>query len=158
MFPSTITRLPRFRDGSVAEWQQKGRRAAISLAILMVTGCAVSPNGDAPGGSAGNDARRELVTQRVKARWDALIKGDLQGSYAFLSPAARGAVPFEQYERNTRKEGFRDAKIDSLTCDADACRVKLSVTYDHKLMKGITTPIEETWVFDKGQAWYVYRG
>jgi hypothetical protein len=32
------------------------------------------------------------------------------------------------------------------------------VTYDHKLMRGIRTPVEETWVFDKGQAWYVYRG
>jgi hypothetical protein len=25
-------------------------------------------------------------------------------------------------------------------------------------MRGIQTPVEETWVFDKGQAWYVYRG
>ena len=71
---------------------------------------------------------------------------------------ARETVTLEQYKRNTRKSGFRDARIESMDCDADACTVKLWVTYDHPAMKGIQTPITETWVFDKGQAWYVYRG
>jgi len=57
-----------------------------------------------------------------------------------------------------RKTGLRDAKIESIDCDADACKVKLWITYDHRLMKGVSTPLEETWVFDKGQAWFVYRG
>jgi hypothetical protein len=32
------------------------------------------------------------------------------------------------------------------------------LTYDHPRMKGITTPLEESWILDKGQFWYLYRG
>ena len=113
---------------------------------------------DARPAKAGADTRQEQVASRVKARWDALIKGDVEGSYAFLSPAARETVTLEQYKRNTRKEGFREARIETIDCDAEACRVKLWITYDHPAMKGLQTPLLETWVFDKGQAWYVYRG
>jgi hypothetical protein len=36
--------------------------------------------------------------------------------------------------------------------------VRLLVTYDHPRMKGITTPVVESWIIDGGQAWYVYGG
>jgi len=118
----------------------------------------VSPIGDGKAATSSPEARRKAVETRVQARWDALIKGDLQASYGYLSPASRESLTFDQYQKVTRKEGFREARIESIDCDADACRVKLWITYDHRLMKGVTTPLDETWVFDKGQAWYVYRG
>jgi len=31
------------------------------------------------------------------------------------------------------------------------------VTYDVRRMKGIETPVDETWIIEKGSAWYVYR-
>ncbi len=31
------------------------------------------------------------------------------------------------------------------------------LTYDHEMMKGIQTPFEESWIIEKGTAWYVYR-
>jgi len=37
------------------------------------------------------------------------------------------------------------------------CKVAVSITYDHRLMKGITTPAQETWVISDGQAWYVWQ-
>ena len=94
----------------------------------------------------------------MNARWDALIKGDLDAAYALLSPASREATTLEMFKRNTRAAGFREARIDKVECGAELCTVKLSVTYDHRLMKGVQTPIEETWIFDKGQPWLVYRG
>jgi hypothetical protein len=45
-----------------------------------------------------------------------------------------------------------------VACEGDACTVRLLVTYDHPRMKGITTPILESWIIDGGQAWYVYGG
>jgi hypothetical protein len=33
--------------------------------------------------------------------------------------------------------------------------VRLLLTYDHRQMKGITTPIVESWIVDGSQAWYV---
>jgi hypothetical protein len=116
----------------------------------------VSPIGDGDtGGATTPEARKAAVESRAQARWDALIKGNLEKSYSYLSPASRSTLTFEQYKGVTRKSGFRNARIDSIDCDAQACTVKLLVTYDHKLMRGIQTPVEETWVFDKGQAWYV---
>jgi hypothetical protein len=115
----------------------------------------VSPIGDGSGAGTTPEARREAVASRVMARWDALVRGDLKASYGYLSPASRETLTFERYQKVTRKTGFRGARVDAITCDADACKVKLWVTYDHRLMKGISTPVEETWVFDKGQAWYV---
>ena len=48
-------------------------------------------------------------------------------------------------------------KIDSMNCDAEICQVKMTLTYDHKMMKGVQTPFQETWILEKGNAWYVYR-
>ena len=118
----------------------------------------MSPIGDGKAAADGPEARRKAVETRVQARWDALIKGDLQASYGYLSPASRETLTFDQYQKVTRKTGFRAAKIESIDCGADACKVKVWITYDHRLMQGLSTPLEETWVFDKGQAWYVYRG
>ncbi len=158
MFSTIKTKIAAFDVSGVAIQRQAARLAAVSIGILGLAGCAVSPNGDERAASLTPEARREVVAGRVKARWDALIKGDVGASYAYLSPATRAAVSLSQYGGKIRKDGFREAKIDSIDCDADACKVKLWITYDHSSMKGITTPLQESWVFDKGQAWYVYRG
>jgi predicted dehydrogenase len=39
---------------------------------------------------------------------------------------------------------YREARVESVKCDVDACIVRLSLTYDHLKMKGITTPITES--------------
>ena len=159
MFSNAIRNQGNFDGLGVSVWRQTRVAAAALLAVLALSSCAVSPIGDGDAGAASSpEARRAAVQSRVQARWDALIKGDLEKSYSYLSPASRSTLTFEQYKGVTRKSGFRNARIDSIDCDAQACTVKLLVTYDHKLMRGIQTPVEETWVFDKGQAWYVYRG
>ena len=158
MFSTVIPKEHDFAALSVAVWRQTGRLVAVWIAVLSLSSCAVSPIGAEKEGATPPDARREAVAGRVKARWAALIKGDLQGSYGYLSLASRESMTFEQYQKVTRKLGFRDAMIESIDCDAEACKVKVWVTYDHRLMSGISTPFDETWVFDKGQAWYVYRG
>jgi hypothetical protein len=158
MFSTLIPRLTKFRALGVSIWRHPRRFAVVSIGILGLSSCAVSPIGDGTAGATGATAPRDVVASRVRARWDALIKGDVAGSYAFLSPAARATVSLAQYEGKTRKGGFREARIDSIDCDATACTVKLWITYDHPMMKGITTPLQESWVIENGQAWYVYRG
>lgn len=158
MFSTVIPKETNFGALSVAVWRQTGRLAAVWVAVLGLASCAVSPIGDGISGAATPEAEREAVAKRVNARWDALVKGDVDASYTYLSPASRQSMTLEQYKRVTRKRGFRGAKIESIACDAGVCSVKLTITYDHKLMKAIETPVEEKWVFDKGQAWFVYRG
>jgi len=51
---------------------------------------------------------------------------------------------------------YKEVKINEVTCDAETCKVKLLLTYAMPKMKEIHTPLEESWVIDKGQAWYVW--
>lgn len=98
------------------------------------------------------------MRQRAISRWDLLIKDDLDAAYAYMSPGSREAVTLAKYKANFRRGAFREAKVESVSCDGDACQAKLFVTYDHPKMKGITTPVVESWIVDGGQAWYVYGG
>ncbi len=49
-----------------------------------------------------------------------------------------------------------EIKVESVECDGAVCKVRLMLTYDHRLMKGLMTPLDEKWVIDEGKAWYVW--
>ena len=158
MVLAAMWRIRRFSAKGVAKWRQPRPAGLAFVALFALTSCAVSPVGDGSGPQGSTEARNAAVAKRVNARWDALIKGDFDAAYALLSPASREATTLEQFKRKTRSGAFREARIDKIECGAELCTVKIWLTYDHQLMKGVQTPIEETWVFDKGQAWLVYRG
>ena len=158
MVLAAIRQFRQFLAKGVAKRRHPGPAELAFVALFGLTSCAVSPLGDGSAAQVSPEARNEAVAKRVNARWDALIKGDLDAAYALLSPASREVTTLEQFKRNTRHGGFREAKIDKVDCGAELCTVRLWVTYDHRLMKGVQTPIEETWIFDKGQPWLVYRG
>src|SRR4030095_3039031 len=128
-------------------------RVLATLGVIALTACATPPGPPATGSAAPTAAAaQDMVTIRAKARWDAMVKGDLDAAYGYMSPASREVTSLEKYKANTRRNWFREAKIDSVACEADACMVKLYVTYDHPRMKGITTPLVESWIIDGGQA------
>ena len=97
------------------------------------------------------------VTERANARWQAMLKRDFDAAYAYLSPSSRAVTPLPAFKARASRTAFRGAKVDGVSCDSEACKVKLTVTYDHRVMKGIATPLEETWVIDQGQVWYVWQ-
>ena len=144
-----------FAKVTVAGWRQVAA-AVVAAVTLGVAGCASAPAGQAPDGAT-PAAREELVTSRALARWDALIKGDVKGAYAYLSPASRAVTSLERYQAKTNTSSFRSIKLDRVSCETESCRVRLWLTFDHRMMQSVVTPIEETWVFDGGQAWFVYR-
>ncbi|MFO1316079.1 MAG: hypothetical protein U1F58_10775 [Burkholderiales bacterium] len=128
---------------------------------MAVTACASAPEGGAPGVPATlatPEAKQAAVAARAKARWDALVRDDMEAAYAFLSPGSRDTTSLEKFKANTRRGAYREGRVDRVTCDGDACIVVVYVTYDHPRMKGITTPLTESWIIDAGQAWYVYGG
>ncbi len=101
------------------------------------------------------EARHAFVTERVNARWAALIKDDMEAAYAFMSPGSRAVTSLEKFKASTRRGAFRQVVVETVVCDGDACKVRLVLTYDHRQMKGIVTPVNEAWIFERGQAWYV---
>lgn len=72
-----------------------------------------------------------------------------------LQPGVKELISLEKFKANTRRGAFREGKVESVKCEDDACQVKVMVTYDHPKMKGITTPVIESWIVDGGQAWLV---
>jgi hypothetical protein len=121
----------------------------------MLVGCA-SPGG-APVAPAPTtpEARQAVVAERANARWAALIKDDVEAAYGYLSPASRKVTSLDKFKSSLRRGAFRAAEIKTVVCDVEVCKVGLMLTYDHRMMKGITTPLSEAWVFEGGQAWYV---
>ena len=128
--------------------------AAVLLVTFLVSACAVSPNGD----EMTAQGRRDIVAKRAMERWNAIINGDFAAAYAYMSPASRATVPLERFEANTRKGSYRKAELDHVDCGEETCTVKLWITFDHPQIKGLRSPVEESWIFDHGEAWYVYRG
>lgn len=157
MFCAAIERLSNFRARSVAVWRHTGAALMGLTLLLTLSSCAVSPSGDGGAGTGSAEAVRDLVSARVNARWDALIRGDLDAAYAYSSPGTKQAMTLERFKRITRKEGFRSATIDKMDCDAVHCDVGLTVIYDVGKVKGLRTTLKEPWVIENGQAWYVDR-
>jgi hypothetical protein len=110
------------------------------------------------------EVKAAVVKERAQARWQALIKGDLDAAYVYLSPGSKAATSIEAYRRQIRPGLWRTAKVESAECEAELCSVKLQLTYDiprgpmsPKAIPGIETPISERWVIENGSAWFVYR-
>lgn len=103
------------------------------------------------------EAKQAAVTERAKARWQAVIDGEVEKAYGYLSPGSKAVTTFDNYRARARLSGFRAADIESVACETEACKVKVRVVLDHRLMTGLTVPVEETWVLENGQYWYVWR-
>jgi hypothetical protein len=125
-----------------------------AASIIAVAGCATM-------GGLGKDstieAKRTVLAQRINARWDALIKGDVDTAYTYLSSASKEAYPLNVYKNKVKPGAWRSVKIDEIGCDADICWAKMILTYDHKVIKGVQTPFTEHWIIEKGNAWFVYE-
>jgi hypothetical protein len=144
---------------------RRGRRFLATAGLVALAGCAATPpaterSAATPAMPAPTtpEARQALVSQRATARWDLLIKDDMDAAYGYMSAGSRVATSLDKFKANFRRGAFRAARVDSVTCDGDACLAKVLVTYDHPRMKGITTPVTESWIIDGGQAWYVLGG
>jgi len=127
-------------------------RYAICLAAAGIAACAgmVSPD-------SSDEQKQKVVAERAQARWDSLIKGDLGGAYEYLSSGSKAAMPLDLYKAKTKAGLWRQAKVGMVDCKAEVCKVTMLITYDAKRIKGVETPMDETWIIEKGSAWYVYR-
>ena len=156
MNSATIDVFGQFLNITVAGRRQARAAAAVLAVVLGVAGCATGPMGrlskDTP-----TEAKVAAVTKRGQERWDLLLKGDVKAAYAYLSPASRAITSLERYQARTNTRNLRAVKLDRAECEAEFCRLRYLLMFDHRLMKGIETPLEETWVIENGQAWYVHR-
>ena len=130
----------------------------LAFGAVVVAGCA------AVGGSLEKESpaavKEAVVAERAKARWQLLINRDYEGAYAYFSPSSREATTLARFEAAIRAIEYRAVAIEKVECVAEACKVTLRLTYDFPPAKamGVVTLLDESWIIDRGQAWFVYRG
>ena len=105
------------------------------------------------------EAKQALVTAARHVALGLLIKDDLDAAYEYMSPGSSEATSLDKFKAKSAADAFREAKIETASpATATRASCRLYVTYDHPKMKGITTPVVESWIIDGGQAWFVYGG
>jgi hypothetical protein len=147
-------------------WVAKGNlrgRARVTAGVLIVavvgglSGCASMPGSQTLTADSPIEVKRDVLTKRINARWDALIAGNLDAAYGYLSEASRTAYPLAVYKSKVKPGLWRAVKIESIDCDGGTCWAKMILTYDYRTMKGVQTPFSESWIIEKGDAWFVYQ-
>ena len=139
-------------------WHRGGR---VLLGIAALAGSVALGACGGPAALSGKEAspedKEKLVAQRAEARWQALIKGDLDTAYTFLSPGSKAATSLALYKGKVKPGIWRQARASSVKCEGDVCNVTITIVYDVKRMKGIETQLAENWIIENGTPWYVYR-
>ncbi len=101
----------------------------------------------------------EAVSARAQARWNAVLAGDWQQAYQFLTPASRELISFDKYRaRFGTMANWKSAEVFKVRCEQpDRCLVTTKVTYQPVLPRvsiGTTeTSVDEVWLLEAGQWW-----
>jgi hypothetical protein len=139
----------------------KGIRFGVVAAVAAVAGCASMGGGltkETP-----SEVKAASVKERSSARWEALIRGDQDAAYAYLSPGTRQMMTLDQYRARPQSITYTAVRVENVDCEAETCMVGLNVTYDYVPVKGatrakeVTTYVQETWVLENGQLWFAWR-
>jgi hypothetical protein len=120
----------------------------VAVALAGCAGMAAKPETALP---------QEAVAKRAQARWDALIKSDLDAAYGYLSPGTRSVMSLDLYKAKIRPGMWKKASVESVTCERDRCDIRVMVEYDFRELKSIVRPLEEVWMEADGEWWHVPR-
>ena len=135
------------------------RIASVALGASLVAGCvSVSPEDS----ETWRASQQPVLMQRAETRWNALIKGDYEAAYEFLSPAQRSVVSLQQYKRSIGGAvQWRVAKVDDIRYDLPTvAAVSVAVTYRFvppgsggKEVESVRQ-MQEKWLYKDGVWWY----
>ena len=145
------------RGKGIARFGRMCLWSAASAVVMMLAACASNMTMGGVTVQSPPEVKQKVVKERALARWQAVIRGDAEKAYEFLSAGSKAVTPYVEYRGRARLTGFQNADLTSAVCEADSCKVRLTVILDHKLMKTIPIELEETWELEKGQYWYVWR-
>jgi hypothetical protein len=146
--------------GRIRKWGAAGGLMGSAGVLAVIAGCATM-------GGLSKDTPPEVkaaaVKERSNARWTAIINGNKDEAYKYLSPGTRNLISLEQYKARVQAIGYKSVAFEKVECEPEVCKVGLMLTYDYTppkgvvSAKGVTTYVEETWVLENGQAYFVWR-
>lgn len=104
-----------------------------------------------------------IIRERAEARWEALLAGDLETAYTYLSPGYRSTTSVVNYGISvaTRRVHWTSAEYLQHECEEPRCLVKFRIGF--KVMQPVPGMSEfesgnvrdETWIKSDGQWWYL---
>jgi hypothetical protein len=91
------------------------------LIFSLLSACATS----------GSKSGEEKIENRAQARWDALLAGDIETAYGYLSPGYRSSVSLIDYgvDLRVRRVHWTSATYKEHSCENKICDVKFIVGY-----------------------------
>jgi hypothetical protein len=121
--------------------------------IALMSACATAPS----------EPKAEVVVERAKARWEALLDGDPNTAYSYLSPGYRSKVPYEDYliSLKLRRVIWTAAEYVDHTCEGEVCSVRFKVGIKvHRPVPGLdvfesSERLTERWLKIDGNWWYL---
>jgi hypothetical protein len=115
------------------------------LAIVLCGCAAVAPRSET------------VVKERAQARWDALVKGDFNAAYGYMSPGSRSVTSATDYASGLRRGFWKSAVVEKVECgSAQSCDVSATIEYEFMGMR-TKTPLRETWIRDGSEWWYLQK-
>lgn len=108
------------------------------------------------------ESQRPVLKARAEARWDALIKGDIEKAYLYTTPEYRAVVNPQQYKgKYGRVLDWRGARVVDISYDVPTvAAVSVEVTYRIGLPGAGGEVIEtqkaisEKWIYKNREWWY----
>jgi len=134
--------------------------AGLAYAILStLPGCATLQPEES---EKWRESQRPVLKARAEARWDALIKGDIEKVYTYTTPEYRAVVNLQQYKgKYGRVLDWRGARVVDISYDVPTvATVSVEVTY-RVVLPGVggesietQKAISEKWIYKNREWWY----
>lgn len=130
-----------------------------SIMLFALPGCATLQPDDSEKWRA---SQRPVLKVRAEARWDALIKGDIENAYLYRTPEYRAVVNPQQYKgKYGRVLNWLGARVVDISYDMPTvATVSVEVTYrvdlpgtGGKLIE-TTKATSEKWIYKNREWWY----
>ncbi|QBQ53532.1 hypothetical protein [Nitrosococcus wardiae] len=102
----------------------------------------------------------EEVGRRASERWQALIQGDFNRAYEYLSPGYRAVNSFDLYRaRIGQAVQWKEATLKNVSCADKACEVTVNIRYRYANPRVGNyegeRPIKEKWTEVDGEWWFL---
>ena len=141
---------------SCRHWPAGVLKLALAGLLSMLAACATTTTGQPP-------TEDDIVVQRAKARWEALLSGDYETAYTYYSPGYRSTMSVVDFTigQRLRRVAWTSAEYKEHNCEASVCKVKFNAGYKvNNPVPGVdvfedVTVVENTWIKSDGAWWFV---
>ena len=121
-------------------------RLSVGLLAVAMWGCASAPS-----------SPEAALKQRAQARWDALLKGDFNSAYGYMSPGIRSIITASVYAASLRAGFWKSAVVEKVEGgSAPSCDVSATIEYEF-MGRRTKSPLRETWIRDGSEWWYLQK-